>query len=70
MALSPLKPLHPEIRNPASFQELAVQAVKILVKQQEYSLPPGIQWECSWKRPNTKPFAKSIKKNMQKISGM
>ena len=43
MALSPLKPLHPEIRNPAPLQELAVQAVKILVKQQENSLPPGIQ---------------------------
>ena len=43
MALSPLKPPHPEIRNPASLQELAVQAVKILVKQQGNSLPPGIQ---------------------------
>ena len=40
MALSPLKPLHPEIRNPASLQELAVQAVKNTGETARKSLPP------------------------------
>lgn len=41
MALSPLKPLHPEIRNPASLQELAVQAVKNSGETARKFLPPS-----------------------------